>query len=413
MTLKIRVNLNRIIQALTVLLFCSFVIFETYSWGRYVVLFCIAVIFLLTAVRDRFKYRIVFSPYIIIMALFTVYVLISSLWAISATDALEKAKTLAEILLVVFVLYNSQYANENCVSDYFTLIKWSSYIIVVYSIFFYGISTLILMTKTETRLDNSYTNVNTIGMLAAVGILIQIDEIICKRKFLPASLFSIPSLFMIAVTQSRKALLMLVGGVALNIILRNFNSNDFRKTLIKIAISIVAIIIILNVLFSLPMFSGVLERIDEMIASFTGSGIMDNSSRVRNQMIEVGLNQFIKTPILGVGIGNTHFIAAEKVGHDTYLHNNYAELLAGGGIIGFLIYYSMYFYLIACFIRYRKFKNKEYYICLTIMLMLLIMDYGMVSYYNKIRYIYLLVFFLEASKLKADYRASVIREQVS
>lgn len=413
MTLKVQVNINRIIQALTLFLFCSFVILETYSWGRYVMLGCTAAIFALTAVRDRFKYKLVFNFYILILASFSLYALISALWSIDASDALYKAKSIAEILLVVFVLYNSQYDNKNSVTDFLALIKWASYIIVIYSIFFYGIDNLIVMVRNEARIDNSYTNVNTIGMLAAIGMLIQIDEIICKKKFLFPALLCIPSLFMIAVTQSRKAMLMLFGGIILNIIFRNIYSKDFRKTIIRISICLVVLIVGLNIVLSLPMFSGVLERMEAMIASFTGEGISDNSARVRNQMVQVGLVQFTKTPIIGVGIGNAHHIALKEVGLDTYLHNNFVELLVGGGIIGFVIYYSMYVYLIACFIRYRDFKNKEYYICLVIMLLLLMMDYGMVSYYNKLRYIYLLVFFLETDRLKANYRSIGIEKQVA
>ena len=67
-----------------------------------------------------------------------------------------------------------------------------------------------LMAETEGRIDNVYANVNTIGMLAAVGILIQIDEIIQEKKLKLASVFCIPSVFVLALTQSRKAFVVLI-----------------------------------------------------------------------------------------------------------------------------------------------------------------------------------------------------------
>ena len=149
-----------------------------------------------------------------------------------------------------------------------------------------------------------------------------------------------------------------------------------------------------------PIFSGVLERMEGLWNGLSGNGAIDYSTYVRNRMALVGLEQFKETPILGMGMGNTHYLSQAEVGLDTYLHNNFVELLAGGGIIGFAIYYSIYIFLFKNFWCYRRYKDNEYGICLVMMIVLFLMDFGRVSYFSKIQYIYIMLFFLETLKLK-------------
>ncbi len=405
--MNLKINLNSIIRVIMILLFCSFTVFETYSWGLYIILSCIALIFFFHAMRDNLKYRFVFGTYSGIIMLFTIYTLMSSTWAQSTSDAISMGITLLEISLMIFVLFNCYRTNEQNVHDILTVIKWASFIITVYSIFYYGIDTLIMMSEADLRLENAYTNVNTIGMLASIATLIQFDEMVVNKKIKLTGLLCVPMVAVLALTQSRKAFVILLLGVFLILIFRNIDSNNFFKTMLRVIFTIAIVGFVLYFVLSLPIFSGLMSRMDGLIANFIGLGEVDNSARVRTQMIAVGLEQFKKTPILGMGIGNPHFLAAKYVGKDAYLHNNFVELLAGGGIIGFAIYYSMYVYLFVNFWRYRKYKNKEYTICFIIMILLFAMDYGRVSYYSKSNYIYLMMYFLEVEQLKKNAWQSI------
>lgn len=409
MSLRKLINTDNLIRVMMILLFCSFTVLITYSWGRYVMLACIAVIFTIDGMKNRFKYKqkCVLGRFLVTIALFAVYAFISAIWATDSTDAITTAKTLFEILLMMFVVYNYYYRKENSASEVLLVIKLSSFIIVLYSILFYGMDNLIQMTMMEERLENSYANVNTIGMLAAIGCLIQLDEIIRDKKFKLSGLFCIPAVFMLALTQSRKALAILLIGIVMIFILRNIDSKDFRKKVVRVLGSIIVLGIFIYLLLSLPVFSGMIERMEGLVAIFSDVGEVDSSTRLRTEMITVGLEQFLKTPLFGIGMGNTHHLAEALLGKDSYLHNNFIELLAGGGIFGFVIYYSMYLYLFKEFWKYRKNKNNAYVICLVIMLILFVMDYAMVSYYNKSRYIFLMLYFLEVRELKKMHQKSV------
>ena len=115
----------------------------------------------------------------------------------------------------------------------------------------------------------------------------------------------------------------------------------------------------------------------------------------RELYIQAGWKQFLKTPILGIGIGNTSQITMAATGHSTYLHNNFIELLASGGIIGFGIYYGIILYLIIKLIPFALKKESVSDACLIVLIVHTIADYGTVSYYTKGTYFILVLCFLQ------------------
>jgi O-antigen ligase len=383
-----------------IVLFCSFIILSNYSWGRYAVLLCIALIAVCQAIRDGKNYRLVFGAMPFFIAAFVIYAFLSSVWAIDASDSLTMDKTLFEIFLMVWVCYNYYHSSENAVEDLLFVIKWAGYIIVIYTILYYGIDQLMFLSANETRLDNAYTNVNIVGMLASITVLLQIDEITRKKRFVWSSVFVIPSILLLGITQSRKAFLMLLIGLVLYFLLislrGSFSLQKFGKMFFLLSLAVALIYIV----FALPVFSGMLVRMQGMIAGFTGEGKIDHSTELRLQMVELGIYQFKKTPLLGTGIGTPHLLCLQYLGKDTYLHNNFVELLCGGGLVGFCVYYAAYAYLLVRFFQLRKFQTKTFPIVFTIFIGFLVMDYGRVSYYQKQHYIYLLLYFCELASIK-------------
>ena len=137
-----------------------------------------------------------------------------------------------------------------------------------------------------------------------------------------------------------------------------------------------------------------------MINSFTGKGKVDSSTIERKTYIEAGVKQFLKTPILGIGVNNSQYITLMETNKETYLHNNFVELLACTGIIGFLLYYSVFIYLLCKLFRYVKMNNNFAIISFIILAVNIILDYGVVSYYGKNTYIYILLAMVTIKKLK-------------
>lgn len=91
----------------------------------------------------------------------------------------------------------------------------------------------------------------------------------------------------------------------------------------------------------------------------------------------MGLNAFKESPILDIGLDNARFMTMAVYGFEHYLHNNYVELLVDTGLLGFCTYYAMYLYCIYYSLKLFKLHDRELYVCITILSLLIIMDYGM------------------------------------
>ena len=71
-----------------------------------------------------------------------------------------------------------------------------------------------------------------------------------------------------------------------------------------------------------------------------------------------------------------------------------------GGIVGTALYYVPRLALLRDFWSSRFLRNRQAIACLTILLLLLIMDYGSVAYSEKMQYLCLLMLFVQADKLR-------------
>jgi O-antigen ligase len=119
---------------------------------------------------------------------------------------------------------------------------------------------------------------------------------------------------------------------------------------------------------------------------FDSSIVADASTGTRANMVQIGLELFKKNPILGVGFGNFsyHYYYEYSGWAQTYAHNNYVEILADTGIVGFVLYYivpfSMLFKMATNWKKYAAYDRKLAAFLITFILIRLVMDYGMVDY---------------------------------
>ena len=79
--------------------------------------------------------------------------------------------------------------------------------------------------------------------------------------------------------------------------------------------------------------------------------------------------------------------------YELYAHNNYIELLVNYGLIGTIIYYIVFVMILvkSCIIWLNKIP--EVIISIALIAVILITDYGLVSYYSTSNLIYLAVSF--------------------
>lgn len=389
---------GKVVWFLNIILIASFTILESYTWGKYVFFVVIAAIYFIYYLKTKELY-FPFSEYQKFIFIFAIYTLLSSIWALKASDSISMGITLLEIGIcfsLVFICY------QKCFNVYSLIraIKWSGVIVAIYTFGYYGISRILQASiSINSRLENDFSNVNTIGLICAVSGMILIYEFFNEKKRWQIVLL-IPLIMVITATQSRKALVFLVIVCIWMALFQKPDNKIGLKYFIRISVALIVLCIIIRVVSQLDMFSAINERMSAMLSIFVRNGMVDGSTELRNILVQYGIKWWSKNPIIGIGIGNTHILVNSVVGHDYYLHNNYVELLAGGGIVGFAIYYSMYLYLVFNLIKYRHNNMKLFSLEFIWIFLMLFLDYGMVSYYSKLQWYFLLVHFLAVRSLK-------------
>lgn len=346
--------------------------------------------------KTQFKIKMwknLYFPYIILFAFFCY---LSSKWAMVPSIAVGKGNTIVEILLLMFVICMFVRELNDPVDLFLKVIMWGGVLIVLYSIWFFGLSGLRQVFESESRLDNSLININNIGMSASYSILICVYYIMNDRVRL-WNILILPCLVMLAASGSRKAILIVVLGVLMIYVMKNIDNKNALLSLLKIVIIIFVLGVVFFLMLQFPIFADLKRRMLSMFAALTGDKAnADNSALTRIHLIDIGNRIFRNNAIHGIGIDNARIVVKNLLGKDNYyLHNNYIEMLADGGIVGFVLYYSIYAFLLIRFIMIRDFKNQQFNICAALLVVNLIIEYGAVTYIYKHTYMFLMVFMLQ------------------
>ena len=74
--------------------------------------------------------------------------------------------------------------------------------------------------------------------------------------------------------------------------------------------------------------------------------------------------------------------------------------IAGGGLVGFICYYSIYVLLLSRFFRFKAERSPEYDICLVLLILQAVLEFAYVAYYSRETYFYLMMYYLESEIIK-------------
>lgn len=298
--------------------------------------------------------------------------LISAVYAIDQYVSLKQAFNVLRILLVTNSLVF--FVGNNKAKLDFVLHS------VIVSAIFLGVT---LAIKTDisiwgtTRLGSSINmNSNDLGLNMAISSIIAMYFGKEKRNYLYYA-FALMASFITFMSGSRKAFFLVIIGYLLIHVL---TTKKRYKLILVIPMVVTVILMIWSLAMEIPFFYNVIgNRILEMINGFLGIGYADFSTLIRIRMIEFGIELFKARPILGYGLANYAILSP----FSTYAHNNYIELIVGVGLLGLILYYFAYLYLIRMHLKY--FKRIPYSsLFLTLLVGLIIMEFGLVSYYIEI-----------------------------
>lgn len=401
---------SKLVWLFVVVLLLSIVSLEIYSWGRYVFFLMALAVEIIYASQNSGRIRLSLGVYQKMLAVFSLYVGASALWSINPSDSLSKMVTLVNIAICFYPIYIF-YHDCDSVDHLINAIKWGSTFICVYTILYIGLDAMIRAASAENlRMANSFSNANTLGLCAALVIFLQTWQLLYNRTGKWEVVAYFPALVVLGASQSRKAIVFVAIGLFMLMILRYCTAKNVINSILTFLVALMALVGLAYFASKAKMFRGLFERMASMVEYYIGSGTreVNHSTQIRNEMKKLGIEWWMKQPILGIGIGNPHILAEKYINFDAYLHDNYVELLCGGGIVGILLYYVMHVYCVRRLFQLRKNDFPLFSLAIVWCALILVMDYGMVTYYSKLDAFYIMTIFLIVEELKQCEKKAIL-----
>lgn len=243
------------------------------------------------------------------------------------------------------------------------------------------------------RVSGGFENPNRYGYALTIAYIIGIYFLkISKRPII--KFFIVSSLILIAFETlinigSKKAILLLI----LSTIFFFFETLLQLKLRYKIVL-FVALLLTINLIFSFVIENSTQFYRIENFFDFLSGEAADESSQERSAMFISGVQMFMERPFFGNGFGAFKSLS----GFGTYSHNNYVQLLAELGLLGFLLYYYIFFFI---------YKGRVYLedqlirkLLIVILIVFLFNDLTVVTFYNKFTVLILAIFIGYISRIK-------------
>lgn len=337
------------------------------------------------------------SQYTFSVFLFAFYSLLSLSWSRDVVVSQERVTTV--VLLFVFTsLLHDYLLDEHKQVRYLHMICLGGVLYSIYIILSYGIGNYISLMTGGNRIGSVFTtyNNNGIGRIMAIVAISCFSVFLNERKNKYLVFFLLCTVTMLG-AGSRTA----IGGYTVGLIATLLLKKTRRRYVYVIG-GVLTVIIILYIA-QIPAFESISNRINSLIAGLRGdSGASDYSTLQRMQLNDAAIAQFQDTPIFGIGIGASSVLTKQIMGHASYMHNNYLEMLCCGGIVGTAIYYLQYYLPVKQILHDFKNRSDEQTLALVLIIMYLIMHFGTVSYFDKSVYIHMVLIHLLAFYQKKE-----------
>lgn len=305
---------------------------------------------------------------------FVLLSLLSALWATNPQTSLKVISRLIQSLVITFAM-SQNYATRAGLLRCVRMFSWAGTLVGVYMLAatpfnkwfsgFFGSSSTAL-------------NPNTIGMIFTLCLMTSFYfAFYCQEK--KYYLFTGLQFFIIILTSSRKSLLSAVIGIVMMSLLKVKR----RNMIIRILVLFGLVVAFYYLIMSVPaLYRAIGIRFESMTGYLMGEG-GDYSLSLRQRFIDNATDMFFERPLLGYGINNFTVQIGRRINVWTYAHNNYYEILADLGIVGFVTFYGYYFYLLATLFKaWRKTNSSFAKMMFTWLTVIMICEYGLVSYYS-------------------------------
>lgn len=231
---------------------------------------------------------------------------------------------------------------------------------------------------------------NGIAFFSSIAALFSIYFFIKENK----KIYLILAIYLtigVILTGSRKGILILAlySAFIINLMFK-------RKILLKILIITIVIGGIWILITNVPVLYDIIgERLIDLINLFFGEATTEGSIVARERFKSYALEWISQRPWMGYGSGAFKYI------YENVTESNYLEMMVSGGSIGTILYYL---YTIPVINRFFKAKEKDNIlkILFFILISLLIIDYGSVTYLSRNSLIVIIMYFAYLKIIKIN-----------
>ena len=300
-----------VLRVLTVALYASFFVFESSSLGKYIYILLSVAIFIIDAVQQKWRFGGTIDVYHVVTIVFLLFVFFSTAWALDYTYTLKRLTTMLGTVFCLFLVFGHyrRIGDADCLFD---IMMWAGFVLSAYSIAYYGLSPIQNIILMGERAGNDFANINSIGICATTSLLILFAKV-TEKRFSPLYICALPAVVMVLASGSRKALIALVLGAFLIMALRAvFDETKSITGVLKAFVGFAALAIFLSFAASSALLSPVLGRMDTFLNLFSDMGSVDESTLRRMAFIELGIEQWLDAPLLGIGIGNSIYCRVDR-----------------------------------------------------------------------------------------------------
>ena len=357
--------------------------------------------FLLFILTEK-NYRLPTNNLLLSYLAFTAFSFSSVFWAVNFDLAFNYSMRLliASINLVVLYSIFVHYKIQNAILYGILLGAFYNYMIA------FGVINVHYETYEFGRFMGSVGNSNKLSKVMLISIFAGIVLLSYSNLKLYirmyVSLSILLSIFVIFLTVSKKAMVLAPLLLLATVTFKNLKMKN-------IVIAIIAFIVVFEVLISYvdpdfltTIYELTVKRIEGLVNLLEG-GTGDDSSMERKALIIEGITAFSNNPFFGNGLNNFRLFFGK------YAHNNYIELLVGVGLIGTMLFYTLYVATIKSIRKMPTSMLKRYFYAMVFVL--LIMDLATVSYYNKlVLFTLLYIYYVARNNMKNPYGKTEITE---
>jgi O-antigen ligase len=190
-----------------------------------------------------------------------------------------------------------------------------------------------------------------------------------------------------------------------------YRSEIFRRPKVLAA---VVLGIVLGLVFFARIYVGSVaeQRFDSAIAIVQGGASTEGSMIVRMQFYGEGLNMLLHSPVIGVGLDQFMFHSNSQ----HVAHSEYVEVFADTGIVGGMIYFSIFIVLWIRAGKIAKYTDdftqfRIARLVRAILFVILISNFGRWNYYDKITWIIFASFIGYTSAVWNDIQARLEQQR--